>query len=74
MRLSDCLIGHNVRISDITMSDSHRKRMMDLGLIPGTEVKVVRKAPLGDPIVVSVRGYLVSFRMSEAKSIQIEAV
>jgi ferrous iron transport protein A len=49
-----------------------RRRMMDMGLVPGTEVKVVRVAPLGDPIEFTVKGYSLSLRKSEAKDIQVE--
>ncbi|MGO0062694.1 FeoA family protein [Brevibacillus fluminis] len=74
MVLSECSIGASARILALDMADAQRKRMMDLGLMPGTEVKLVRKAPLGDPLVVQVRGYLISFRMSEARRIEIERI
>ena len=49
-----------------------RRRMMDMGLVPGTEVKVVRVAPLGDPIEFTVKGYSLSLRASEAQAIKVE--
>ena len=49
-----------------------RRRMMDMGLVPGSEVKVVRVAPLGDPIEFTVKGYSLSLRKSEASNIQVE--
>ena len=49
-----------------------RRRMMDMGLVPGSEVKVVRVAPLGDPIEFTVKGYSLSLRKSEAKVIEVE--
>jgi Fe2+ transport system protein FeoA len=42
---------------------------MEMGLVPGTSVTVVRLAPLGDPIDVSVRGYHLSLRKSEARGV-----
>ncbi|MGE5703187.1 MAG: FeoA family protein [Clostridia bacterium] len=72
MQLSECSNGQKARITQMAMADTFRKRMMDLGLMPGTEVQVVRKAPLGDPIIVQVRGYQISFRMSEARCIEID--
>ena len=42
-----------------------RKKMLSMGLLPGTEIEIVRIAPLGDPIEVKVRGYLLSLRKSE---------
>jgi ferrous iron transport protein A len=49
-----------------------RRRMLDMGLTAGTEVTAVRRAPLGDPIEFTVRGYNLSLRQNEAQSIQIE--
>ena len=49
-----------------------RRRMMDMGLVPGTEVKVVRVAPLGDPVEFELRGYSLSLRKSEARDITVE--
>ena len=49
-----------------------RRRMMDMGLVPGTEVKVVRVAPLGDPVEFKVKGYSLSLRKSEAREITVE--
>lgn len=49
-----------------------RRRMMDMGLVPGSEVKVVRVAPLGDPIEFEVKGYNLSLRKNEAREITVE--
>ena len=49
-----------------------KRRMMDMGLVPGTEVQVVRVAPLGDPIEFTVKGYSLSLRKSEAEAIEVE--
>jgi Fe2+ transport system protein FeoA len=54
LRLDSNLVGH---------------RLMEMGLVPGTSVTVVRLAPLGDPIDVSVRGYHLSLRKSEARGV-----
>ena len=49
-----------------------KRRMMDMGLVPGTEVRVVRVAPLGDPIEFELKGYSLSLRKSEARNITVE--
>lgn len=49
-----------------------RRRLMDMGVIPGELVKVEKVAPMGDPIEVTVKGYKLSLRKSEAKGIEIE--
>ena len=47
-------------------------RLMEMGLLPGTPIKVVRFAPLGDPIEILMRGYHLSLRKAEASSILVE--
>ncbi|MBR1945935.1 MAG: ferrous iron transport protein A [Alphaproteobacteria bacterium] len=51
--------------------DSYRKKLLAMGITPGTLLKVVRVAPLGDPVEIQVRGYLVSLRREEASLISI---
>jgi len=51
-----------------------RRRMMDMGVLPGELIKVEKVAPLGNPIEVTVRGYNLSLRKEEAKGIEIEVV
>lgn len=49
------------------------RRLMEIGLTPGTEITVLRRAPLGDPLEVTVRGIHLSVRRSEARSIDVAA-
>ena len=49
-----------------------RRRLMDMGVIPGERIKVEKIAPMGDPIEVSVKGYSLTLRKNEAKGIEIE--
>jgi DtxR family Mn-dependent transcriptional regulator len=49
-----------------------KRRMMDMGLVPGSEVKVLRMAPLGDPVEFEVKGYSLSLRKKEASDITVE--
>ena len=48
------------------------RRLMDLGLIRGTTVEVIRRAPLGDPMEVRLRGFMLTLRRSEAEHITVE--
>ena len=48
------------------------QRLMDLGLIRGTTVEVVRRAPLGDPLEVKLRGFMLTLRRAEAEHITVE--
>ena len=52
-------------------ADSAR-RLMDLGLIRGTTVEVIRRAPLGDPMEVRLRGFMLTLRRAEAEHITVE--
>lgn len=47
-------------------------RLLEMGLTPGTEIQIVRAAPLGFPIEIKVRGYLLTLRESEAQCLEIE--
>jgi ferrous iron transport protein A len=49
-----------------------RQRMMDMGMVPGAEIKVVRVAPLGDPIEYQIKGYRLSLRHHEARHIIVD--
>ena len=49
-----------------------RQRLLEMGLTKGTSVKVIRLAPLGDPLEISIRGYRLSLRRDEAESIILE--
>jgi ferrous iron transport protein A len=73
MRLSELLVGMSAVVKDVEGMDDVSIRMMEMGLIPGTPLKVVGVAPLGDPIELDVRGYRLSVRRSEAAHVLIEA-
>lgn len=65
-------IGQKGRIAALELPGDQGTRLMEMGLIVGTTVEVARIAPLGDPIVVVVRGYQLSLRVSEAKCVKID--
>ena len=49
-----------------------KRRIMDMGVTPGVEIRVVKVAPLGDPVEVTVRGYELSLRKADAEMIEVE--
>jgi len=51
-----------------------RRRLLDMGILPGVIVEMVRHAPLGDPIDIKVKGYHISLRKSEAANITVEKI
>jgi DtxR family transcriptional regulator, Mn-dependent transcriptional regulator len=70
--VNDLEPGSKGIIAEIRASDTMRQRLMDLGLIKGTPVEMIRSAPLGDPIQIKVRGTSLAIRRSEARTILIE--
>lgn len=61
--------GQTGRIMGIGGAVDIRRRLMEMGLTPGTPIKVVRFAPMGDPMDVEVRGYHLSLRKQEARCV-----
>ena len=59
------------RVSSVEATDAHGLRLMEMGVVPGAPVRVVKAAPLGDPIQVCVRDYHLALRRSEARSIEV---
>ena len=64
--------GETVRVCALDSEGALRRRIMDMGLTRGTTVTVRKVAPLGDPIELTVRGYELSIRKSEAEQIRVE--
>lgn len=58
----------------LVLSRATARRLFELGLLPGTRVRVVRRAPLGDPIELRLRNYSLSIRREQAALIEVEAV
>ena len=54
------------------MPDQYRNRLLSLGLTPGTRFRVERHAPLGDPVEISLRGFRLSLRASEAAELRVQ--
>ena len=70
--LSALSAGERGRVVRIGGDQAAVQRLMDLGLIRGTTVEVVRRAPLGDPLEVKLRGFMLTLRRSEAEHITVE--
>jgi Fe2+ transport system protein FeoA len=64
--------GHNGKIVSLKAQGKLRTRLLDMGLVTGSEVTMIRKAPLGDPLEIEVKGYSLSLRKSEAELITLE--
>ena len=71
MLLSEIKTGQIVQIVRVSGQSSFRRRLMELGLVPGTRVELLRVAPLGDPVELLVRGASLSIRKAEASVIEV---
>jgi ferrous iron transport protein A len=67
--LTSVPIGANVIVAQINVAPENRPRLMEMGLLVGTRVELVRFAPMGDPVEIKVRGYNLTLRRHEAQNI-----
>lgn len=75
LSFTDLIVGESARVlSYHGLADSYRKKLMSMGLIPGTCFNIERLAPLGDPVEINVRGFRLSLRRQEAAGLQVERV
>ena len=69
--LSDLVIGESGTIVKVNGEGAIRRRLFDMGITPGAEVYFRKKAPLGDPIEITIRGYELTLRKAEASFVEI---
>lgn len=67
--LCDLDIGKMAVVARITGEPPLKRRILEMGLVPGTEVRMERKAPFNDPVSVYLRGYELSLRLEEARHV-----
>jgi ferrous iron transport protein A len=72
MTLNEVPVGGVCTVTKLNGTGKLRRRIMDMGITKGVEIKVVKIAPLGDPMELNVRGYELSIRKSEAESIEVQ--
>lgn len=70
-RLSEISVGQSATVVRLGNSRVVALRLLELGLLPGTEVRVLRRAPMGDPIELRLRDYSLSIRQEEARQIEV---
>ena len=71
MTLAELTTGQSAVIKTVGGEGELRLRLLDMGLIPGTAVSVQKRAPLGDPIEICVRGYELTLRADDAGMIEV---
>lgn len=72
MTLRELKIGESAVVKAVGGEGALRQHFLDMGLLPGVEVKLLKFAPMGDPMELLVRGYTLSLRLEEAAKIETE--
>ena len=70
--LREVPVGGTAKVKKIYGEGAVKRRIMDMGITRGVEIRVRKVAPLGDPIEITVRGYELSLRKADAESIEVE--
>ena len=69
-RLSELKCGEKGHVYAVTSGDRRmRRHIVDMGITPGTEIKLIKLAPMGDPVEIELRGYTMSLRKADADSV-----
>lgn len=71
MTLDQLPIGQSANVAKLSGAPAIRRRLMEMGITTGTSIQAIRRAPLGDPLDVKVRGYHLSLRKEEAAAVEL---
>ena len=74
MTLRDLEVGKSAVILKVGGQGALRQHFLDMGMIPGAEVTVVKLAPMGDPLELQIHGYELTLRVDDAKKIEVKFV
>lgn len=72
--LSEFTVGESGKIVAVTGEGRVRRRLFDMGVTPGATLIMRKKAPLGDPVEITIRGYELTLRKSEAACAEVEVL
>ncbi len=70
--LNDFAVGESGKIKSVSGEGKIRRRLFDMGVTPGAYLVMRKKAPLGDPIEITIRGYELTLRKAEAACVEVE--
>ena len=74
MTLKDVRIGESCRVLSVGGERALRRRLLDMGITPRTVITLNKTAPMGDPIELLLRGYVLTLRLEDAEKITVEEV
>lgn len=72
MTLADLGNGESRLVLSVRGEDAVTRRLMEMGVVPGVAVRMIKSAPFGDPLEINVRGYSLALRRNEAESVVLE--
>lgn len=72
MTLDELKLEQQAKVTAVGGEGALRRRLLDMGITPGTGVMIRKRAPMGDPIEIHLRGYELTLRIEDAKKIQVE--
>lgn len=72
MTLDELRLEEPARVTEVGGQGALRRRLLDMGITPGTEVMIRKRAPMGDPIEIHLRGYELTLRIEDAQKIQVK--
>ncbi|MCH5158974.1 MAG: ferrous iron transport protein A [Clostridiales bacterium] len=70
--MSECEIGESGSVKKVSGEGRMRRRLFDMGITPGAPFTMKKRAPFGDPIEITLRGYELTLRLSEAACVEVE--
>ncbi len=73
MNLTNIPIGESAKVTAVNGNNQVTKRLMEMGVVPGVSVRMIKSAPFGDPLEIHVRGYHLAMRKSEADQIEVQS-
>lgn len=75
MNITEINVGQTVKVTGYKKSDkAYRHKLLTMGLIKGVEFTLARKAPMGDPVEIKLRGFNLTLRKAEAESMELELI
>lgn len=74
MTLDELEVGHRASVRAVTGRGRMSVRLLEMGFVPGVEVALIKRAPLGDPLELRLRGFHVSLRRAEARAVEVTEV
>lgn len=72
MKLTNIPDGESARVINVGGNNQITRRLMEMGVVPGVSIRMIKSAPFGDPLEISLRGYNLAMRKSEADQIEVQ--